>query len=203
MKIRLLLFLFVLANSVLFSQEIQKFDSILKIENLKLHSKEIRVYKDYSTSTGLELFRFFQDEHEKWFVEFYETIAQNLGNNEFKIKIRKKNLNSLKNLEVIWLNLYYSDIMDLPDFEEITYKLRPKKVEISIEEGNLVMEKTNRSIILDGISYYVQINNGEKNKELEYPNPESYLKKYPEVDELISFEEFLNIIKEEFNLFKK
>lgn len=202
MKIKLLLFLFVSANSVLFSQETHKFDSILKIENLKLHSKEIRVYKNYSTSTGLELFRMFYDDNDKINTEFYYTVTNKTESGDLKMRIRKKKLNSLRNPEFIWLELIYSKIFHLPEFEKIKYKMAPKPRIILDEEGELGAEIVNPAIFLDGNSYYVKIIMNGEHKNLEYPNPESYLNKFPEIDELIIFNDFLRIIKEEFKIFK-
>lgn len=202
MKIKLFYILFIIHISLLFSQEIQKFDSILKIENLKLHSKESRVYKDYSTSTGLELFRMYYDENDKINTEFYYTVARKSESGETTIRVRNKKLNSFKNPEWIWLELIYSDILNIPDFDEIRYKLKPKAKVLLDEEGELVVE-TIETYPLDGVSFYIQIRNNEITKDIEYPNPESYLNKFPEVDELIIFNDFLNIIKEEFKVFKK
>src|SRR5690606_6007271 len=202
MKIKLFYILFIIHISLLFSQEIQKFDSILKIENLKLHSKESRVYKDYSTSTGLELFRMYYDENDKINTEFYYTVARKSESGETTIRVRNKKLNSFKNPEWIWLELIYSDILNIPDFDEIRYKLKPKAKVLLDEEGELVVE-TIETYPLDGVSFYIQIRNNEITKDIEYPNPESYLNQFPEVDELIIFNDFLNIIKEEFKVFKK
>jgi hypothetical protein len=186
----------------LFSQEIQKFDTILKIENLKLHSKEIRVYKNYSTSTGLELFRMYYDENDKINTEFYYTVARKSESGEITIRVRNKKLNSFKNPEWIWMELIYSKIIDLPDFNEIRYKLKGK-AKIGIDEEGKIGAEVTEMYILDGEGYYVQIRNNGITKDIEYPNPESYLNKFPEVDELIIFNDFLNIIKEEFKVFKK
>ena len=38
--------------------------------------------------------------------------------------------------------------------------------------------------------------------EIYYGNPESYIKMYPEVDELLFFSELLNVIKSEFNMWR-
>lgn len=202
MKIKLFFVLLILQCSYLFSQELMKFDSILKIENRELHSREIRVYKNYSISTGLELFRMYYDENDKINTEFYYTVARKLENGEIKIRIRNKKLNSFKNPEYIWLKLIYSNIIHIPDFDEIRYKLKPKGKVILNEDGELAVETTTPGIILDGVSFYVQIRNNGMIQDIEYPNPESYFKKFPDVDELIIFNDFLNIIKEVFEVFK-
>lgn len=202
MKIKLFSIFFASFFSLLSAQEVRKFDTILKIENLELHPKEIRVYKNYSTSTGLELFRMFCDENDKINSEFYYTVANKTESSDLKMRIRKKKLNSFKNPEFIWLELIYSKIIQLPEFDQIRYKMTSKPRVVLDEEGEIGAEIVNPAIFLDGHTYYVQIIMNERHNNLEYPNPENYLKKYPDLDELIIFNDFLSIIKEEFKIFK-
>lgn len=54
--------------------------------------------------------------------------------------------------------------------------------------------------ILDGVGYKVYVRNGKIKNSFEFDNPESYLKHYPTVDELISYNELLSVINKEFNL---
>lgn len=99
---RLLFLVFtIISINTLLSQTIQEYDKVLKIEDLNFNNNEIRVYKKYSTSTGLELFRFYQDEKENWKAEFYETVASRNNLNEITLRTRKFKLNSLKNFELI------------------------------------------------------------------------------------------------------
>jgi len=63
-KILVILFIF-LNFTILFSQNINKYNRILKIENLPFNNYEMRVYKKYTISTGLEMFRLYQDNTEK------------------------------------------------------------------------------------------------------------------------------------------
>lgn len=202
MKIKLFSIFFALLFSFLSAQDVRKFDTILKIENLELHPKEIRVYKNYSTSTGLELFRMFYDENDKISTEFYYTVANKTESGDLKMRIKKKKLNSLKKPEYIWMELIYSKIIHLPEFEQIKYKMASKPRIVLDEEGGLGAEIVNPAIFLDGHTYYVQIIMNGARKNLEYPNPENYLNKFPEIDELIIFNDFLSIIEEEFKIFK-
>ena len=192
-------FLFSILPIFIFSQ-IEQFNKTLKIENLELKENEIRIYKDYSTSTGLEMFRFYE-ENEKWKADFYETIASK-KEDQINIRIRKTKLNSLKNLELIWLEIINTDALYLPKWDEFKYKLRNNKIEYEIIEGEIV-SSVSQSMILDGVSYYVQIKSGKNHNEFSYDNPESYLKKYPNVDELISFNDLLELISKEFKIFSK
>lgn len=178
--------------------QIEKFNEILKVKKLYFYENEIRIYKNYSTSRGLEMFRFYL-ENEKWKADFYETIASK-KDNQINLRIRKSKLNSPKNLELIWLEILNTDVTHLPKWEEFNYKLRNKEFEYEIIEGEILSNVSN-SIIIDGISYSVQIKSGKQENEFNYSNPESYLRKYPNVDELISFHDLLLLISKEFKIF--
>lgn len=175
------------------------YDKILKIENVALKNHEIRVYKNYSTSTGLELFRFYQDEKENWKAEFYQTVA--LGkNNDTKLKIRKSKLNSFKNPELIWSQISDTNVIHLPEIQQFQYKLTKKNKVYQIEDGE-ILSSTSEVTVGDGISYYTLVKNNLIQNEFEYSNPESYLENYPNVDELLSFKELLDLIRNEYKVF--
>ena len=198
----LLLFITVISTNSLSAQQNLEYDKILKIENLNFHENEIRVYKKYSTSTGLELFRFYQDEKENWKAEFYETVASRNNQDEIKIRIRKSKLNSLKNFELLWLQFLDTNVIHLPKWETFGYKLKKVNKDYQIEDGEIYSSTSSISAI-DGQSFYVKIKRGTKENQFYYSNPESYLEKYPNVDELLSFQELLNLIRTEFNIFIK
>lgn len=195
------LFLTIISIQNLSSQTIQEYDKFLKIENLKFNTNEIRVYKKDAISTGLELFRLYQDDKENWKAELYETIASN-NNGEIKIRARKYKLNSLKNFELIWAQILDTDVIHLPKWQTFEYKLVKKNKKYEIEDGEII-SSTSMSNFLDGFSYYVKIKNGKQENEIEYSNPESYLKTYPNVDELISFKELLDLLRNDFKIFSK
>ena len=56
---------------------------------------------------------------------------------------------------------------------------------------------------MDGKYYEVMIRNKDKSNIVTYSNPETYFGYYPEVDELNSFVELLNLLKTEFDELKK
>lgn len=197
-----LLFILFVSFNFLPAQQNIEYDKILKIENLKFHEKEIRVYKKYGTSTGLELFRFYEDEKENWKAEFYNTVARTNNKDEVKIWTRKSKLNSLKNFEMLWLQFLDTNIIHLPKWEVFEYKLKKVNKDYQIEDGE-IYSSTSRLSVLDGQSFYVQIKRGKAENQFNYSNPESYLEKYPNVDELLSFKELLDLIKTEFKVFEK
>lgn len=91
--------------------------------------------------------------------------------------------------------LFYSS------FDQISYKLKSKSKKYTIEDGNII--NTNQKVaILDGVSYYIIINNIDKKNEIHYFNPEKYLQYYPNVDELIAVKELLDLIRLEFDSLK-
>ena len=57
--------------------------------------------------------------------------------------------------------------------------------------------------VLDGKVFFIKIKNGNRFNEIIYPNPQSYLTHYSNVDELQSVAELLEIVKSEFKIFDK
>jgi hypothetical protein len=202
MKKFYLLFTILISFESFSAQQNIEYDKILKIENLKFHENEIRVYKKYSISTGLEVFRFYQDEKENWKAEFYNTVATQKNKDEIKIRTRKSKLNSLKNFEILWLQFLDTNIIHLPKWEAFEYKLKKVNKNYQIEDGE-IYSSTSILSVLDGESFYVKIKRGKTENQFNYSNPESYLEKYPTVDELLSFQELLNLIRTEFKVFEK
>jgi hypothetical protein len=186
----------------LLAQFSNEYDKILKTEDLKFNNNEIRIYKKYSTSTGLELFRFYEDEHQNWKAEFYETVALKNKKDEITIRTRRSKLNSLKNFELIWAQILETNVSYLPHWETFKYKFITHNHNYEIIDGEITSSSSS-GYILDGVSYEVKIKNGKKQNEFNYPNPEFYLKKYPNVDELISFKELLDLLRNDFKIFEK
>lgn len=90
MKHLYLLFTIIFSFESFSAQQNIEYDKVLKIENLKFNENEIRVYKKYGISTGLELFRFYQDENENWKAEFYEQLLLKI---KMKLKSERENQN--------------------------------------------------------------------------------------------------------------
>lgn len=86
--------------------------------------------------------------------------------------------------------------------DKFLYKLSTKNKNYEVEDG-IIVSSTSVSSVLDGVGYYTKIKNYKNQNEFEYDNPEAYLKKYPNVDELISFKELLDLIRAEFKVFEK
>ena len=200
MKLSLLLVLIIPLN--IFSQSFAELDSILKITKTEFNTNELRIYRKHSNTTGLELFRFYQDKNELWKADFYQTIAKRDSKNNIDIRIRKEKLNSLKNFELIWLQILNSDILFLPKFDKIEYKLKQKNNYFEIMDGE-IYNTISKVSVLDGKVFFIKIKNGNRFNEIIYPNPQSYLTHDSNVDELQSVAELLEIVKSEFKIFDK
>jgi len=196
-----IVFLFV--TSLVSSQRITEFEKILNIDKLPFSDREIRVYKEHSPTTGLELFRIYYNEDKKdWKAEFYYTVAKKTSKDSYEIVIRNFELKSFYNTEYLALQLLTSDIKYLPNDDAIRYKMKSKpKITLDIG-GCFSYSNTYGMSVVDGVGYYVQVKEGKNFNEIEYSNPERYLEEYPTIDELISINEFLDIIKKNFNIFE-
>lgn len=103
---------------------------------------------------------------------------------------------------MLWLQILDTDVIYLPKWDFFQYKLKKANKNYQIEDGEIYSTSTRLST-LDGESFYVKIKSINRENEINYFNPESYLEKYPNVDELISFQELLNLIRTEFKVFEK
>lgn len=176
-------------------------EKILKVDTIPFFKNEIRVYKKHEISTGLELFRIYYDEQKKDYrADFYYTFAKKSSKDSHEIIIKHFELKSFYNLEYVVLKLLNTNIQHIPTSSAISYKMKPKS-EIILEMDKFYNSQTS-STTIDGVSYYIQVSEGKIFNEIIYSNPESYLSKYPTVDELISVNEFLDIIKKDFNIFE-
>lgn len=200
MRTIFLFFLLSFFNS--FGQDISEINKSLSLPDTLEFEKEIRIYKDFSITDGMEIFRMYKSGKDNWEVSIY------YYNKEFKsvtkidkINFPKGDLGKLKakDANLIWLNLLLCDVEYLPSLKDIDYKL--KIASIQIEDGeNGIFKRTISP--LDGESYVVFVKNGKIKNQFTFNNVNSYLKHYPNVDELISYKQMLSIISKEFNLWK-
>ncbi len=183
-----------------FGQEVYEINKVLEIPDTLEFQKEIRIYKDYAISNTIEIFRMYDEGKDNWKVQIFSYSKNNKAVTKIDvITFPKENIGKLKPKDayLIWLNLLLLDLEFLPDLKEINYKL--KSSSIKFEDGEYVTIK-NIKTVTDGESYKVFIKNGSIENSFSFDNPESYLKYYPTVDELISYNKLLSIIKKEFNL---
>ena len=183
-----------------FGQNISEINKDLNLSDTLEFEKEIRIYKDYSNATRIDFFRMFDSGENNWIVYIY------YYNKEFKsvtkidrIDFPKENSGMLKvkDANLIWLNFLICDVEFLPNLKDIDYKL--KKASIELEDGEYGISKK-KIATLDGVGYTVFVKNGKVENNFIFDSPDCYLKYYPNVDELISYNQILSVIKKEFNL---
>lgn len=189
----LLIFLFAIVKS-------QNIDSLANIPS-ELKESEIRVYKDGGIYNSGKIFRIYK-ENKIWKAELIQWfLPKELSKDEFeKIKPQITVLKSEKSLEEIFLNLRALNIGFLPKEEYFQYKKNKSKVVYNKEEKDWVFETINAIQVLDGTGYLVKYQSGKQKNEFDYSNPESYLKHYPDIDELQDFVDILKYIRKQFNI---
>ncbi|WP_373709094.1 hypothetical protein [Kaistella sp.] len=189
----LFLFLFLLFFK---GQDINKLSG-LSNDYLK---EEIRIYKDRGiTNSGL-IFRIYK-ENKVWNAESIQWfLPTEISSDEFKtVRPNKIDLSFNRNIELIFMNLDALNIGVLPMEDAFQYK-KDKKSVVWDDDENQYLLQIKKVEILDGTSYSVIYHSNEKYNEFTYNNPESYLQKFPEIDELSSFVEILKYIRKEFKI---
>ncbi|RKR10505.1 hypothetical protein C8C83_2181 [Flavobacterium sp. 90] len=199
MKVFLLSIILLLSFQIK-AQDISEINKVLEISDTLEFQKEIRIYKDYSIADRITVLRMYDEGKNNWIVTIYyysKTLKQVTKINE--IRFPKENIGKLKPKDgnLIWLNLLLTNVEFLPSMTSIQYKF--EKPFIDIEKGEQIIVKK-KLLVIDGLGYQVFVQNGKLKNSFSFNSPEAYLKRYPKVDELISYNELLSIIKEEFSL---
>ena len=199
----LIIFLFSIGIS---AQNITEINSDLKLSDSLTYETEVRIYQSIGITNYSSLFRMFKDKTEKWTAEFYVHYAKLNGKTE--LQTEKKTLKSENDMEFIFQNFVRSHILELPSLSKIQWKLVTRKNVEKIEnkrKGKTTIEYEylrNKISILDGEIFKIKVKSWEKENEFEFSNPDSYLKHYPEIDEMIYICEILNLIRTEFNIWR-
>jgi len=197
MKYYFIFFFLIILNC--FGQEVSEINKIIRIpENLE-SQQEIRIYKNYSTSNRIDILRMIKNNENEWIVyKFYYSKNFKSVTKIDELRFPKESIGKLKpkDAELIWLNLLMTNIEFLPNMEAIRYKFG--KPHIDFDKGERGISR-NKKHILDGTEYKVYVRNGKIENSFSFDNPESYLKHYPTVDELISYNELLSVMKKEFS----
>lgn len=194
----LLSLLFTLMSFPLFSQDLSDINKDLSLPDVLQHEREIRIYKGFGATNYTAVFRLFQDSTQTWRAELNEHWAEVKG-----IVDMNKGCNILSskdNPERIWLGFLLSYAIELPDMEDIRWKLA-SRAKIVERKGKLTLSKL-VNMIADGTSYVMLIRYGSARNMVTYWNPESHLESYPEIDELIYFKEILDHIRTTYDIWK-
>lgn len=194
-KLALIILLLISLNAAL--QSIVQVNVALKIPDSLVNS-EIRIYRKYGTAIGMDVFRMYKTSDEYWNVELYQYL--HIVKQPGKVYNEKKLLKSSNNLNRIWDKILDTNVEFLPNINQIHYKLRSKTKYDSPDDIYGYHEVIS---IMDGVEYYGFVRSENRSNSFEFGNAESYLEEYPEVDELNSYSELLNILRLEFHIWKK
>lgn len=192
-------FILFLFSSIVSAQNTSLINADLKLSDSLTLDSEIRIYAGGGITNYSSLFRMYKNKSKKWTAEFYEHYAQVDGQSELRSK--KRTVESKNDMEFVWNSILRTNIESLPNMSEIKYKMR-ERGNVGLVDGEYQL-MWNSKQIMDGICYKVLIKTELTSNEIGYDNPESYLKHYPEVDELVYFNELLSVVKNEFNIWKK
>jgi len=196
MKKRFIIILvFLICN--LYSQDYKKINKFVNISDSLTFTKELRIYKHFSTSNGSEVFRIYQLKDKTWRIElyrFYDAITPNE-----KPKFTLEYLHSDSNLNQFWFIILDTHAEFLPDIKAIDYKLKEKTI---FESDKDEYGSTKKIAFIDGIGYIAFIKNYNKVNQFSFANAEGYLEYFPEVDELNSYSSLLKLIRTEFNIWQ-
>jgi hypothetical protein len=180
------------------AQLVSNINDALKIPDSLGWQKEIRIYEFESITNYRSLFRLYQAEDKKWHIE-YSKYYYSLNNNK-EDKVVNIKVSAKSDFELLWLKILDTDIEHLTQWRNIEYKLK-EKGEIKFERGEYDMVWKSKRV-LDGQSYMVEFRNGDNFNSITYSNPKEYLNSYPNVDELNSLNELLQLIEDECSLSK-
>lgn len=195
-KIFTILYLFFLCNCLAQSAEeindVKKINNRLGISDI-LFDKEFRLYKSHAITSSTELFRMFYDDNKIWHAYLYHYRSD-----QETYTVTK--LSSVKDLDFIWLQLFAFYIEKLPNIKDIAYKFNDTKV-VS-EQGQYYLQTT-VSTISDGTSYKAYFKFKKEQHIIDFTNYKSYLKRFPEVDELIAYQKIMTLISNNFEIWEK
>jgi len=178
----------------------QNADSLANIPS-DLKQSEIRIYKDRGITNSGHIFRIYKED-KIWKAELIQWfLPKEISKDEFeRVKPKLTVLKSEKSLEEIFVNFQARNIKFLPKEESFQYKKTSDRKVIFDEDEKAFLISEKLTGVLDGTGYLVKYQSGKQQNEFDYSNPESYLKHYPEIDELNYFVDILKYIRKEFNI---
>ncbi|WNM20189.1 hypothetical protein [Flavobacterium capsici] len=189
---KILLIFFLITYAGLNAQSISEINLKIGIPDT-LCSQEIRIYKRYSITTSTEVFRLNKIDGKNWKAVLYH-FRSDLPSFE------KKEITPKNNFEYIWLQFYILNIDKLKSIKEIKYKLDKPLIVFDEKEGYLI--KRTETAVTDGIGYYLLYKDHMRKNTITFDNYEAYLSKFPNVDELNSYNDIMSLIKLNFDIWK-
>lgn len=157
-------------------------------------NKEIRIYKSEGISNGTEIFRIYENggHYSAELYHYYEKVPGYLNTIGFTNPAIYPNAE----LEYIYFRMIATQFKSLPDERYLKYKL--EKTNVVCEDGIYALV-TSKTSIVDGVTYTVLWKEKNESKTVVYNNPESYLEKFPDVDELLILKDLLTLVREQFS----
>lgn len=194
----LIIMILILSSSSIFGQHLSELNQTIGLTDSLTNEKEVRIYKDFGDQSHTQVFRMYQDSSKIWRAELinYKTRVPNPA----KFNLHKQILIPKSEMDWIWLNIIKTNIQHLPNMSDIQWKL---KEEPEIKEINGEKQLIRKITLMSGGEVFeVQIRLGDKSNRISYSNPDSYLRMYEGVDELIYFNELLNVVRTEFGVWE-
>lgn len=193
-----------MVSAMAFCQTPAQINKAIGLPDSLTYRNEIRIYQSYIITNGTDVFRMYEIEEHKWMAEHYLYTGA-IESQDVEEHFTKTELTTIKYLNFTWMDIYNTDIVFIPDAKTIGYKLKTKD-KLIFEEGKYLYDTITGSFN-DGIGYEIFINYINYAKKysnyVAYSNPEAFLKEYPGVDELESVVGLINIIRNDFNIWKE
>ena len=194
----LIIIILILSSSSIFGQHLSELNQTIGLTDSLTNEKEVRIYKDFGDQSHTQVFRMYQDSSKIWRAELinYKTRVPNPA----KFNLHKQMLIPKSEMDWIWLNIIKTNIQHLPNMSDIQWKLKEEPVIKEINREKQLIWKI--TLMSGGEVFEVLFRLGDKSNRIFYSNPESYLRMYEGVDELIYFNELLNLVQNEFGVWE-
>lgn len=190
------LFAFLLISILGFGQNFEEHSQLPKVLDYPI---EVRIYKSRGITNSGQVFRMYFDnkvwksELIRWFLPKNDSQLRNSTMPIHEPIVAKDGE------ERLILGLQALNIAYLPIESSFDYKKSKNTVVWSEDEKAWLIEQSIASM-LDGNSYTLWYKSGKQTNKFTYSNPESFLKIYPNIDELTSFVEILKLIREQYTI---
>lgn len=178
-----------------FGQNVSEINKFINLTDSLQYEKEIRIYKSYNNSEH-EVFRIFENEKKEWNIMLYKYEIDKKGESN---NLQTINLTAKNELDLVWLKFIQTKIEFLPDLNKIGYKL--KSYRIGKVNGKHEMYTLGVSSI-DPNQFTAYFKNKNSTNKFQFGSYTTNLNMFPNVDELISYSEIIDLIKDEFNIWK-
>ncbi|WP_315053566.1 hypothetical protein [Chryseobacterium indoltheticum] len=179
----------------------QNIDTLANIPVEIESETEVRIYVGNGITNSGKVFRIYLNGNKKWNAELIQWFfPKKISNDEFKtIPPVVTKLKSKLPLRQIFLNIEALNIEYLPKEEFFQYKKSKNKVVFDEDEKDYFV-MSQKTSVLDGVDFLVKYKSIKKENEFNYSNPQSYLEKYPGIDEYESFIKILKYVENNFNI---